>query len=44
MAYPFPFDDTNEPDEDELENNFDSEERWYEQLRDMKKDEQLWDN
>lgn len=44
MARPFPFDDTNEPDEEELENSFDSEERWYEQLHDMQKDDQLWDN
>lgn len=44
MAKPFPFDDTNEPDEDEIENNFDRQERWYEQLHDMKKDENLWDN
>ncbi|WKS72129.1 hypothetical protein NLL38_04220 [Corynebacterium accolens] len=45
MARPFPFDDTNEPDEDdEIENKFDSQERWYEQLHDIRKDETLWDN
>ena len=44
MAKPFPFDDTNEPDEEELENKFDNQERWYEQLHDIKKDDQLWDN
>lgn len=44
MAKPFPFDDTNEPDEEELENNFDSQERWHEQLHDIRKDETLWDN
>lgn len=44
MARPFPFDDTNEPTEEELENNFDSQERWYEQLHDIRKDETLWDN
>lgn len=44
MARPFPFDDTNDPDEEELENNFDSQERWYEQRHDIRKDETLWDN
>lgn len=44
MAYPFPFDDTNEPTEDEIENNFEAQERWYEQLYDMQKDDQLWNN
>lgn len=42
MARPFPFDDTNEPDE--IENKFDNQERWYEQLHDIRKDDQLWDN